>query len=170
MSKKITTVKAKNNKEVLVMCGLNQANYTDSDVWRFTSELYADISAYSGADVSTKDRYQNTLKVLLDAFNEKYSADLNASDYDIKSGKFDRTTKPAIQEVAQMVVNVPVMATADKTPIIPNVPINADLINWIKATRESGADFDSMRKQLSDIGNSKEVIDTHFLSAFPVPK
>ena len=52
MSKQVTKVLSKNNIPTEVKIGLNQAGFTDSDVWRATKYLYADLAGIGKFEVN----------------------------------------------------------------------------------------------------------------------
>ena len=186
MSKQVTKVLSKNNIPTEVKIGLNQAGFTDSDVWRATKYLYADLAGIGKFEVNTDDRFSNTLNFLLGCVNRVYGSDLKASDYDIKSGKFDRINdsnihtqiKTAPQQnivIPQQQVAIPqneVFADTNKV-VIPQAPqqeTNALLIKYIKDAKASGLKFDEIRAKLLEIGNTNEIVNHHFGVAFPLPK
>ena len=178
MAKKIIETVSKYNTKINVMAGLNQLNYVDGDVWRFPVDLYADIGSVAKIDVSTKDRYTNTLKVLLDAFNIvhglKNEQALNYTEYDVKSGKFARTQskiteQPQAEPQAQpqIAVTTPYLkAVVQEQPIMAQC--DSGVIDWLKQQKEQKVSFDKIREMLTANKWTKNQIDNHFLKAFPV--
>ena len=182
MSNTIEEVRTKQNNTKSVRAGHHQLNYVAGEVVRFPAIFKADVLELVNGDATTKDSVSNAFKVIIDALNEVYkpAVKLELKDYDFQSGKYSRdkpaeTTQATPQvATAQAIAQVPQVATADATPKIPATPkpkvnINAQLVAYIKAQREIGSDFDTIRAELEKIGNTKEIIDAHFNSAYPIP-
>ena len=156
MAKKIKVVKSKNNNNINVMCGFGQDNYVAGDVWRVPADLYADVADVAKIDVNDKNRFDNTLKVLLDAFNEKHESQLVSTEYDVKSGKFDRATPVPQAQVEEQ----PVMAVADTTPKDP-------MADWINQQFKSGQEEDDIIDTLKAQKWSDEQLKPYFKSLQP---
>lgn len=176
MAKKNIVVVAENGVEINVMSGANQQSFVDGDVWRFPSELYADISAISGITVSgvtptDTTRFYSTLGELLRCFNKEHKSELVAENYDVARGKFNkaelkqaRISQPTEQPTATA-INSPVMATADKTN-----PMNV----WIGEQFQSGQSEEQIIATLKAQKWTDEQLKPYFKSmqtvAPPVPK
>lgn len=76
--------------------------------------------------------------------------------------------KSVATETATAVLPQSATASADETP---SVKINQAVVEWIKAQHTAGVSFEEIRETLSKAGksNTKEVIDAHILSAYPLP-
>lgn len=153
MAKKIVEVVSKDNKKVSVKCGVDQQNFVDGDVWRFPSDLYADIASISQIDVSDKTRFQNTLSVLLQAFNEKFNSDLKATDYDVKSGKFDRRNPQQVATTQATGQPAQATATADTSDA---------LSVWINQQYKAGVSSQQMLEMLRSAGWKDENLKSYF--------
>jgi len=177
MSNTTEQIKTKQNNTKLVRAGHHQSNYVAGVVGRMSALFLADVGELANIDTTTKDTLNNVMSICIDALNEKFkpSVKLELKDYDFQSGKYSRD-KP-IQEVTPQATPqtatiptpqeavVPQIATADTKPTIP---INPQLVAWIKANKNDTTDFDSLRQQLKACGNSDDLIDAHFTKAFPV--
>ena len=181
MSNTIESVTTKSGNSKNVRAGHHQKNFKRGVVARVSALFMADVGEIAGIDTTGKESLKDVMDVCIKSVNDSFGSNLTIKDYDFLSGSFDRDFPEVVaqvqevaQEVAQLpeVAQMPQMATADEKAVIPKpkIVINNQVVAYVKSRREQNAEFDTIREELSAVGNSPALIDAHFESAFPMPK